>query len=365
VWTSQIPFVAALVYGDPSQRSLGEEVQVAKRDVVVIAGSAGGIEALIRVFERLTAEFDAAIFVVLHMPPAGGHALARILDRAGPLPASVAVDGERIQSQRVYVCSGDHHLVLGNGHVHVKGGPRENGHRPAADPLFRSAAAYYGSRVIGVILSGALGDGTAGLLAVRRHGGVAIVQHPEDALYDGMPRNALEYVDANYVAPADEIGPLIERLVAEDVDGTDPEPLTAKEGEEVKEMETELPVPPEDLGSPSPWPCPDCNGVLWSIEEGENFRFRCRVGHAWWPDTLLAQQGAQVEMALWVALRALEDRAALSRTLAERADAGGRSLSAHRFRRELSDIERSIQILRNMVHAEGSGTAPDSEMTVG
>src|SRR4051794_23232341 len=174
---------------------------MAKRDVVVVAASAGGIEALRSMLAGVPADFDAAILVVLHMPPTGGQTLPRILQRAGHLPASSARDGEALRPGHIYVCVGDHHLLVANGHVHVRRGPTENGSRPAADPLFRSAARYYGARVIGVILSGTLSDGTAGLLAVRQRGGIAVVQDPDDALYDGMPRSALAYVDVDHVVP--------------------------------------------------------------------------------------------------------------------------------------------------------------------
>src|SRR5262245_22796388 len=170
------------------------------RRVVVIAASAGGIEALQSVLRHLPRDFDAPIFVVLHMAAGGGAALATILDRAGPLPAAQAVDREAIVSGRVYVCVPDHHLLVGSGHVHIRRGPRENGHRPAADPLFRSAALYYGTDAIGVILSGSLSDGTAGLQAIRSRGGLAIVQDPGDALYAGMPTHAIDYVGADHVA---------------------------------------------------------------------------------------------------------------------------------------------------------------------
>src|SRR5262245_41743540 len=195
------------------------------RRLVVMAASAGGIEALQTVMRNLSPDFDAPILVVLHMAAGGGGALPRILNRAGPLPATPAVDGESLQPGHVYVCVADQHLLAGDGHLHVRRGPRENGHRPAHDPLFRSAAMYYGPRAIGVILSGGLSDGTAGLLAIRRRGGIAIVQDPADALYDGMPLNALEYVGADHVVPAVEIGPLLNRLVKEEMPSSTAAPV--------------------------------------------------------------------------------------------------------------------------------------------
>jgi two-component system chemotaxis response regulator CheB len=186
-----------------------------RRVVAVVAASAGGIEALRAVLAGLTADHEGLLLVVLHIGSRSGTALPRILDRAGPLRAAAAQDGERLLGGRVYVCVPDRHLVISNGHVRVRRGPREHGHRPAADPLLRSAAAYFGPRAVGVILSGTLSDGTAGLQAIREHGGVAIVQDPDDASFDGMPRSAIEVVGADHVVPAADIGSLIERYAHE------------------------------------------------------------------------------------------------------------------------------------------------------
>jgi two-component system chemotaxis response regulator CheB len=321
-----------------------------------MAASAGGIEALQTVLGGLSPDFDAPVLVVLHMAAGGGSALSGILDRAGPLRAKAAVDGEELTSGRVYVCVADQHLLVGEGHLHVRRGPRENGHRPAADPLFRSAALYYGPRAIGVVMSGNLSDGTAGLLAIRRQGGVAVVQDPADALYPGMPVSALEYVGADHVLPAEEIGPLLNRLVKETVPAAATPEAPEHMRQEVAMMEDEdAGLSGDHPGEPSPWPCPDCNGVLWQIDEGNMVRFRCRVGHAWSADDLLNVQGSAIENALWMALRSLEDRAALSRTLAERALAGGRSISANRFRSESDDYEESVRILRELLNGRLPG----------
>jgi two-component system chemotaxis response regulator CheB len=330
-----------------------------RRDIVVIGASAGGIEALQHVLADVPADFDAAVFVVLHIAPGGGRSLAAILDRAGPLTAAPAQDGEPIKSGRIYVCVADHHLLVGDGHVHVKRGPQENGHRPAADPLFRSAARYFGPRVIGVILSGALSDGTAGLSAIRRQGGIAITQDPTDAAFDGMPTYALDHVGADHVLPAREIGPLLARLVQQDVHPAWSTPSSSML-KEVALMETDDGVLDEaHPGHPSSWPCPDCNGVLWEVDDDEVLRFRCRVGHAWVADNLLHQQEEAVEQALWMALRALEDRAALNTAMADRAEHSGRKASAERFRADVHSIDENIQTLRRLL---GMGESPPGEV---
>jgi two-component system chemotaxis response regulator CheB len=320
--------------------------------IVVVGASAGGIEALVQVVRELPEDLDAALMVVLHMAPAGGAALAKILDRAGPLPAVAATDQAPIEPGKIYACVADHHLLVGDGHLHVRRGPRENGNRPAVDPLFRSAAYYYGEDVIGVVLSGTLSDGTAGLQTIRRRGGIAVVQEPTDALYPGMPASALEYVGADHVVPAAQLGALLADLVQKR-----PHPPMAPDTmiddlrREVVLMEHDDGVVEHDHpGTPSPWPCPDCNGVLWQIEDGRLVRFRCRVGHAWAADDLLHVQGTAVESALWMALRALEDRAALTRTLADRARAEHRPLSATRFSKDFEDYDRSVRVLRDLLN---------------
>ena len=322
------------------------------RDIVVVGASAGGIEALREVLAGLPSDLPAAVFVVLHMPPSGGRSLPAILARSTELMVKASEDGERLQRGRIYVCVGDKHLLLAEGHVHVRSGPRENGHRPAVDPMFRSAARFYGARVIGVILSGTLSDGTAGLHAVKRRGGVAIVQDPEDAMYDGMPSSAIEYVHPDHVVPAKEIGPLLDQLVRE-APGLEPHDPTELMRKEVALMDAGEQVPEGDHpGRPSPWPCPDCSGVLWQIDDGPLLRFRCRVGHAWTAEALLEVQGDEVEAALWTALRALEDRAALSAALADRAERDGRRITAGRFRADVHDIGHSVEVLRRLVGAD-------------
>ena len=167
---------------------------MARRDIVVIGASAGGIEALGLLVRQLPPELGAAVFVVLHLAPDHKSVLPRILSAAGPLPAKHAVDGEAVVPNRIYVARPDHHMVIQDSHVRVIRGPRENGHRPAIDPLFRSAAYTFGPRVIGVVLSGSLDDGTAGLVSIKHQGGLALVQDPNEAMVDSMPRSALENV---------------------------------------------------------------------------------------------------------------------------------------------------------------------------
>jgi two-component system chemotaxis response regulator CheB len=297
------------------------------------------------------------MFVVLHVPSTGSSALPDILTRHGPLPASHAKDGEPIEQRRNYVAPPDHHLLLRAGHVHLARGPHENGHRPAVDPLFRSAAREYATRVVGVVLSGTLDDGTAGLLAIKSSGGVAIVQHPEDALYPGMPNNAIEHVEVDHLLPAADIAGTLARLTGEPV----PEPADPVAAEMTAEVELEgfsmEAIGGGHPGRPSGFSCPDCNGVLWEIQDGGLVRFRCRVGHAWSPESLLTQQSEALEAALWVALRTLEERAAMAIRLAEPARRRGHVITATRFEEQAQEAEQAAGLVRRLLLDPGSFAA--------
>lgn len=256
--------------------------------------------------------------MVLHVSPDFPSMLPKILGRAGPLPAKHAQDGEPIRPGQIFVAPPDRHLLLQDGTVRVKRGPRENRHRPAIDPLFRSAAKIYDSRVIGVILSGQLDDGAAGLHAIRSTGGIGIVQDPEDASAGQMPRSALLYGGADYVLPVDQIGAQITDLVNDC--GRDAMKSEKSERENVHNDPTEnlyVSRPNEGHGVPSAFSCPECGGVLWELHEGELTRFRCRVGHAYSIASLAEEQTDGVENALWAGMRALEEKAALAARLME------------------------------------------------
>jgi two-component system chemotaxis response regulator CheB len=261
-------------------------------DIIAIGASAGGVEALSELVSRLPGDLRAALFVALHVPSHGTSVLPEILDRKGSIRAAHAVDGETIRAGRIYVAPPDHHLLVHRGVVRLSRGPRENGVRPAVDPLFRTAALWYGPRVVGVVLSGALDDGTAGLIAVKERGGLAIVQDPDEATFPGMPRSALESAPVDHRARVAEIAALIRQLTRED---------TPTEGGLAmpEDMEQEAAIAAFDLeaiqsdhhpGIPSGFACPDCAGVLWEVRDGELIRYRCRVGHAYSPTSLLAEQ---------------------------------------------------------------------------
>jgi two-component system chemotaxis response regulator CheB len=313
-----------------------------------VGGSAGSIEVLADLVRGLPPDFPGSLFVVVHFPGSVRSTLPRILSRAGPLLAQHPRDGEPIEPGRIYVAPPDCHMHLSDGHVHFTRGPKENGHRPAVDPLFRTAALNYGPRVVGVILSGNLNDGTAGLLRIKQSGGVAIVQDPDTALYQGMPRSAIEHVAVDHVLPEHEISGLLDELArrpAEQAEVSMPEqfPLDGT-ADEVAETDRH-----KQPGVPSTMACPECHGVLWEVKEEELVQFRCRVGHAYSAEALLVHQSEQLEAALWTALRALEEHSALARRLAARAQGRGHHHSASSFTEQAMDAEHHASVIRTVL----------------
>ncbi|HEV8483986.1 MAG TPA: chemotaxis protein CheB [Blastocatellia bacterium] len=292
---------------------------MATRDIIVIGASAGGVEALTTLVRHLPADLTAAVFVVLHVPPDGFSVLPQLLTRAGPLPAFHPKDKEQIQNGHIYVAPPDNHLLVKRGYLRLVRGPKENRRRPSIDPLFRTAARAYGNRVMGIILSGTLDDGSAGLIAIKKQGGIAIIQDPEEALYPGMPANAIESLDADYILPVSGIASVLARLTRERVE--------ERGGPESEQLETESDIAELDFesmhkydrpGTPSRFTCPECHGVLWEIDDERLLRFRCRVGHAYSSENLLGGQADAVEDALWAALRTLEENVALLQRIADR-----------------------------------------------
>lgn len=289
------------------------------RDVLLIGASAGGVEALRAVVAELPADLPAAVLVVLHVPSNGHSALPRILGRSGPLPCHHPTDGEPLRHGHIYVAPPDRHLIVEDDVVRLSRGPRENGYRPAVDVLFRGAARGLTTRVVATVLSGTLDDGSAGVTAVQARGGLVLVQDPEDALYPGMPRNALNVCQPDFVGPAEALGKELARLAGSEA------PDWGARPERDLRMETDMARLEQDAlddadrpGVPSGFSCPDCQGTLFELPDN-HLRYRCRVGHAWTSVSLLAQQDAGLEHALWMALRSLEEKAALSRRMANAA----------------------------------------------
>ena len=331
-----------------------ETVPNPHRDIFVLGGSAGAVEALRQIVAELPADLPATLFVVTHISAQARSLLPEILSHRGKLPAQHARDGERVQRGRIYIAPPDHHLSLHDGMVRLLRGPKENLHRPAVDPLFRSAARWFGPRVVGVVLSGSLDDGTAGLMLIKKRGGVAVVQQPDDAVYRGMPCSALAAVEVDHSLPASQIGPLLVSLAhspAEQTNGaaahknTEVErgfELTDQHNMNVEEYERQL-------GPPSVVTCPTCHGATWELEEGGLVRFQCHVGHAFSAESMLAEQNEDVERAMWIALRSLDDNIGLLRRLAEKSRTHLQNGAARRYLEAADEKQHAADLLRDVL----------------
>jgi two-component system chemotaxis response regulator CheB len=319
------------------------------RDIIVVGSSAGGVETLGRLMSLLPGDLPASIFIVQHLSPESPRLLPAILDRSGALPVQFAEDDTEFERGRVYVAPPDRHLLLHGTRMRVTKGPRENRHRPAIDPLFRSAATSYTRRVIGVVLTGTLDDGAAGLWAIRSHGGVAVVQDPADALYPAMPRNALGFAGVDYCLTLTDIGQVLPRLTREPIEGKRVVP------QETTKLETEFAMGNGDfdsmkvLANPSMYSCPACGGSLWEMKERGFVRFRCHIGHAFQAPSLVVEQGRAIEGALEAAQRALEEKAAVLRRLAQQADDRQRPDTTFAERARAAD--ESAQAVRHLLQA--------------
>jgi two-component system chemotaxis response regulator CheB len=315
--------------------------QPSGHDIIVIGASSGGVEAVLALARELPADLPAAVFVVVHCRPDGPGLLASLLAKQGALPAAHAVDGAPIEHGRIYVAPPDMHLLLRAGHMHLRRGPKENHTRPSADPLFRTAALAFGPRVVGVVLTGNLDDGTAGLFAIAGAGGVTVVQDPEDASYPGMPSSAIENVAVDHILPLDEIAPMIYRL-SRTAPSADPAANGNIHDEGAMHWSADYAVPGEAAGLS----CPECSGPLWELRDGELLQFGCRIGHRFSPETMMAGSATDIEEALGMSLRAMEERAALATRLAEWVRQSGKNpVRATRYAHQAdAALERALRV---------------------
>lgn len=345
---------------DPRSIEEGPSDVVLRRNVAVVGASAGGVEALSSLVRGLPADVPLAVVAVLHLPTGANSRLAEILGRAGPLEAAQAEHGQAIREGTVTVAPPDYHLVISDERLFLLDGARENGFRPAIDPLFRSAARALGPRVIGVILSGTMDDGAAGLAAIRSFGGATVVQHPDDALASGMPEAALDAVDADHVLPATSMGAVLDEIARTEVEVDHPAlqprpPGRAGTSEHVGGpgdmtlIAEPLELPPRGVDLA----CPECGGALQEIRAGRMARFRCRTGHVYSPVTLLETKGTELEAALWAALRALEEEATVSGRLAVRSRESGAPLAARRFETRQGNAAQRADLIRQALASIG------------
>ncbi|MFK4382341.1 chemotaxis protein CheB [Bradyrhizobium sp. USDA 223] len=322
---------------------------MSNRDIIVIGGSAGATQPLKQILSRLPPDLPAAVFIVLHIPAQGIGILSTVARSAGPLPVRQAENGMEIEPGQIYLAAPDHHLLLSRDRVLLGRGPRENLVRPAIDALFRSAAIAYGPRVIGVLLSGLLSDGAAGLNAIKRCGGMAVVQDPTDAISDEMPRRAMEETTVDLCVPGASMGDVLSELTREQAGAALPIP---------PEIRLEVEIAAGDrIGSdkllafadPVALTCPACGGVLSEVKESRPMRFRCQVGHGFSVDTLAKEQEGRVDEALRVALRIIEERAELVQRMAADGRRSGRSAVAEMYQARAVEYREYADMIRRVV----------------
>lgn len=337
-------------------------------DIVVIGSSAGGIRALTTLFAALPAHLPATFCVVQHVSPDEPSILPQIISDVGAMAAAHPADGEHIRRGRIYVAPPDHHLLLVDGIVRVARGPKENRFRPSIDATFRSAARAYGPRVIGVVLTGHLGDGTVGLQAIRKRGGLSVVQNPKEAEYPSMPSSALRYVKVDYCVPLAEIPDLLLRLVGEPAAAEElyPLPRDVEVESNIAEQHMdsdELLDNVEKIGRQTVYTCPECNGVIWQIGDDEPLRLRCHVGHSFTADIFQQLQNEKLENALWTAVRVMDESANFYRDRADHLRQNN-LIEAQRHDEQATKLSAQASALRQLVVREFSddaGVLPDAD----
>jgi two-component system chemotaxis response regulator CheB len=326
-------------------------------NIIVIGASQGGVEALKTLASGLPADLPAAVFVVLHTSPYHKSYLPEILSRVGPLRATHAFEGEEIQPGRIYIAPPDHHLMVNDGHARVTRGPKENFARPAVDPLFRSAANNHGPRVVGVVLTGELDDGTDGLVEVKAKGGIAVVEDPQTAFSPSMPRSALEYVKVDYCLPLAEIAPLLVRLALDPVEAATINSVSTQ-AKKIERAEVAMKGNSEEHERPAAFTCPECRCTLWEQENGGLLRFHCRVGHAFSPKSLLAGQSEALENALWAAISLMEERAAFTERLSAEARKHNQAELASAYKEEAHRAPQHTALIRQILLNQGKWALP-------
>lgn len=327
---------------------------MATHDTIVIGASAGGVQALLNLVTDLPPNLVAAVFIVLHIPTDVPSLLPEILSRDAQLPVAAAKNNEEIRPGRVYVAPPDHHLLIERQHIKLVHGPKENFHRPSIDALFRSAARWAGPRTIGVILTGARSDGAAGMAAIKRRGGITVIQDPVEAPFPSMPASVLRYTKVDYSLPLQEIPPLLAQLSRQSANEEGNYPVSENIEIEARiaqqEMDSdELIKSVEKLGKISRLTCPDCHGALWEIYDDEILRFRCHVGHAYSAESLNNGQDQMLEVALWSAVRALEEQMMLAKRIVERARASNSTRAVRSFEKRAEQAEAHSSALRQLL----------------
>jgi two-component system, chemotaxis family, protein-glutamate methylesterase/glutaminase len=336
-------------------------------DIIVVGASAGGVELALALATKLPDDLPAAVFIVIHISPSAESVLPALLRRRTGMRVGHAADGDRIEYGRIYVAPPDQHLIVRRGRVELTMGPRENGHRPAVDSLFRSAAHSYGPRVVGVVLSGNLDDGTAGAIEIHKGGGVVIAQDPVEALYPSMPRSAIAVAGADHIAPLDTIASILSDLSRTPV--IEEEPTMSTRDPEPRPQRTDdrrpssaaatnpqighgfgaADVMQHEHDTASGFTCPECHGALWETGDGQLVRYRCRVGHTFTQNVLLAEQARGLEAAMWTAYTALEEHAAFVQRMVARNEQQGNVVTVSRLAGRARDLHERATLIKNVL----------------
>ncbi|MEH1843571.1 MAG: chemotaxis protein CheB [Nostoc sp.] len=323
-------------------------------DIIVIGTSAGGLKALGAILGALPADIDAVLFIVQHVAADQPSIIPQILADVSSLPVSHPADKELIQTRRIYVAPPDYHLMVNQGSMRVVRGPEENRFRPAIDTLFRSAARAYGTRVVGVVLTGYLDDGTVGLQAIKKRGGVAIIQDPNEAEYPSMAKSALRYVKVDYCLPLVKIPDLLVQLSKEPAAKEEAYPVTEEIEIESRIAEQQMNTQEflesvEAIGTRTTYTCPECNGSIWQIGKKEPLRFRCHTGHSFTANAFEAQQTHNLEKALWSAVRIMEEKVVFSRQMAERMRNYNLTSSATKYEDHAMNLDKEVSLIRDII----------------
>lgn len=335
------------------------------RDIAVIGASAGGVQALSQLARDLPSNLNAAVFIVLHIAIDAPSHLPDILAHSASLPVFHAIDGEPIAKGRIYVAPPNRHFLLQGERVRLVHGPKENLHRPSIDALFRSAARWMGPRVVGVVLTGARSDGKVGMRSIKQRGGVTIVQDPEEAPFPSMPMSVLQEIKVDYSIPLLEIAPLLAKLSRQEAEGEGkypvPDNLIIEARIARQQMEAdELIASVERLGKVSRLTCPDCHGALWEIDDQEILRYRCHVGHAFSAEALDSGQSEMLEVALWSAVRALEEQMILAKKVQERARKANQMEVVRAYQKRAEEAEEHSSIIRQLLVGNDSDASDES-----
>jgi two-component system chemotaxis response regulator CheB len=345
--------------GEKAER-MNDSMPARPQAVVVIGASAGGVEAIQKITDQLPADFPAAVLITIHVQPSSRSRLPELLNRHGRIPARHASHNELLLPGNIYIAPPDHHLLLRDGHIELSHGPHENNARPAIDPLFRTAAWSYGPAVIGVLLTGHLGDGSAGMMVIKSRGGTTIVQDPQEAVAPSMPLRAIAMAKIDHILPLDQIPQALVELAGRNGREEQQAPMVKREDEIVtiqkedrREQEQD-----ENSGDKTFFTCPECGGVIWQSDDNGATSFVCHTGHRYSPENMFIAMSEEFEQALWRAIRILKERSTLSRQVANRVRMEGDSETALIFDERASSDEAHTQIIQDKLLQAIAGSAP-------